>query len=292
MKIAIGIVTAGRRDVLSDTIRFMAKQSRKADEFLICPANDVDLDVSCLEGFPSPVRVLRGRMGASAQRNVLLDATSADVIVFFDDDFLPAFDFLLEIERLFTSNPGVVIATGTVLADGAAGPGLSHQEGESLLSKLRNESHDSSISQTFNGYGCNMAVNLLIGDAGKIRFDERLPRYSWLEDVDFSRQCAVFGEVVVSTALQGVHLGTKKAGRSSGKSLGYSQIANRIYIMRKGNMTRMQALEGNLKNFGANLFRFINPEAWVDRRGRLHGNLLALWDWMTGKVDPEKILKF
>lgn len=147
MKIAIGIVTAGRRDILSETIRVMATQIRPADEILICPANVSDLDIACLEGFPSPVRVLTGRVGASAQRNVLLDATSADVIVFFDDDFLPANDFLFEVEQLFASNPTVVIATGTVLADGAAGPGFNHQEGEHLLSSLKSSSIPSLVSR-------------------------------------------------------------------------------------------------------------------------------------------------
>jgi len=89
-----------------------------------------------------------------------------------------------------------------------------------------------------------------------------------------------------------VHLGTKRSGRSPGKQLGYSQVANRIYIMRKGHMSALQAVHGNMKNITANLVRSLRPEPWVDRRGRLEGNALALWDWVRGRVDPERILRF
>jgi hypothetical protein len=33
------------------------------------------------------------------------------------------------------------------------------------------------------------------------------------------------------------------------------------------------------------------PEAYVDRRGRLHGNVLALRDLLTGRMAPERILE-
>ena len=292
LKIAIAIATAGRREILSETIQFLARQTRPADELLICPAKAVDLDPACLVGFPSPFKVLSGPVGASAQRNVIINESTSDVMVFFDDDFLPADNFLAEVEKLFVENPKFVIVTGNVLADGAPGAGFSHEEGCKLLSELQSSTRSNAISTIFNGYGCNMAVRLSILKSTGIRFDERLPRYSWLEDVDFSRQFASFGEIVKADSLEGVHLGTKKAGRSPGKSLGYSQIANRVYIMRKGNMSRRQAFEGCMRNVAANLRGSLNPEPWVDRRGRLYGNYLAVVDWLTGKIDPEKILKF
>jgi hypothetical protein len=38
---------------------------------------------------------------------------------------------------------------------------------------------------------------------------------------------------VAPDCLRGVHLGTKRSERSPGKRLGYSQIANPVYIARK-----------------------------------------------------------
>lgn len=292
LKIAVAIATAGRREVLSETIRHLVHQTRPADEFLVCPARAADLDAACLEGFPSPARVVHGPIGLSAQRNALVDATDADVVVFFDDDFLAADDFLAQTEWLFTDRPDVVLATGQVLADGILGPGFSHQEGLRFLLQDRARKEAPSLAPTFNGYGCNMAIRLAPARANRIRFDERLPLYSWLEDVDYSRQLAAHGRVVRATALRGVHLGTKRSGRSPGKQLGYSQVANRIYIMRKGHMTPLQALHGNMRNISANLLKSMRPEPWVDRRGRLEGNCMAIWDWLCGRVDPERILRF
>ena len=292
LKIAIAIATAGRREVLCDTIRHLARQTRAAEELLVCPARPTDIDLGCLEGFPCPTRVVSGPIGLPAQRNALIAATDADVVVFFDDDFLAADDYLAQTERLFSDRPDVVVATGRVLADGILGPGFSHDEGLRLLSLAGADPQAPQLTPTFNAYGCNMAIRLAPARSHLIRFDERLPLYGWLEDVDYSRQLAPYGRIVHSTALRGVHLGTKRSGRSPGKQLGYSQVANRIYIMRKGNMSPLQAVHGNLKNIAANLVHSLRPEPWVDRRGRLEGNVMALWDWMRGRVDPERILRF
>jgi len=292
LKIAIAIATAGRRDVLADTIAYLALHAGHADELLICPARPEDVDLAGLDNFPCPARVVAGPLGLPAQRNALIDATDADVIVFFDDDFLPAADFVTETERLFAEQSNVVVATGTVLADGILGPGLTHAEGIALLAQADPAPAPSLLAPTYNAYGCNMAVRLAPVRLHRIRFDERLPLYAWLEDVDFSRQLAPYGDIVKASRLQGVHLGTKKSGRSPGKRLGYSQVANRIYIMRKGHMSPLQALHGNLRNIAANLWRSLRPEPWVDRRGRLAGNTLAVWDWLRGRVDPERILRF
>src|SRR5437899_5753541 len=211
LKIAIAIATAGRREVLGDTICFLARQSRQAEELLVCPARSEDLDPGCLEGFPWPTRIISGPIGLPAQRNALIEATDADVIVFFDDDFLPAEDFLKEAERLFASQPDVVVATGEVLADGILGPGLTHEEGVLFLAQASLNSASPSLSPTYNAYGCNMAIRLAPVRLHGIRFDERLPLYGWLEDVDFSRQLAPYGNIVKATGLKGVHLGTKKS---------------------------------------------------------------------------------
>ncbi|MDM0049443.1 glycosyltransferase family 2 protein [Variovorax sp. J22R115] len=292
LKIVVAIATAGRREVLADAIRFLARQSRQPDELLICPARPEDVEPTCLDGFPCPARLVSGPIGSSAQRNALIDASDADVMIFFDDDYLPAEDFVQETERLFAVHPGVVVATGRVLADGILGPGFTHEEGVHFLTNTGLDANPPSLSPIFNAYGCNMAIRLAPVRLHGIRFDERLPLYGWLEDVDFSRQLAPHGDIVQATGLRGVHLGTKRSGRSPGKRLGYSQVANRIYIMRKGHMTPLQALIGNLKNIGANLVRSLSPEPWVDRRGRLAGNALAVWDWVRGRVDPERILRF
>ena len=110
-----------------------------------------------------------------------------------------------------------------------------------------------------------MSVRLALVRQHALDFDERLPLYGWLEDVDFSRQLARFGRVVRSDATRGVHLGTK-LGRSLGVPLGYSQIANPFYLMCKGTMGWSRALAQMLRNIAKNVLRSVHPEPWVDRR--------------------------
>jgi GT2 family glycosyltransferase len=291
LRIAIAIATAGRRDVLTETVRFMVHQRRIPDEFLICPAKPEDADEAALRQLVPHVRVVRSPVGSSHQRNAMIDASNADLMVFFDDDYLPAPDFLVETERLFVAYPDVVVATGNVLADGANGAGLDFGEGFEVLASAGPNDEPYDPEAIYNGYGCNMAVRLAPVRQFGPRFDENLPLYAWLEDVDFSRQLAPHGRVVKSLRMRGVHLGTKKAGRSSGRRLGYSQIANRVYILRKGNMTLKGALEGSFANLTSNFFRSAWPEPWTDRRGRLVGNVMALWDLLRGRLHPANILK-
>ncbi len=136
---------------------------------------------------------------------------------------------------------------------------------------------------------CRFRLSALNGR--NYRFDEMLPLYGWLEDVDFCRQMAHEGLIVQSNRLQGVHLGTKQ-GRSSGRRLGYSQVANPWYLMQKGSMTVSIGLRQVVRNLVANLYYSIKPEPWVDRRGRLIGNWWAIVDLFRGRIHPMRTLNF
>ena len=46
-----------------------------------------------------------------------------------------------------------------------------------------------------------------------------------------------------------------------------------------------------VKNIAENALRSIAPEPYVDRRGRLKGNLMAIGDLMPGKMSPSRILE-
>ncbi|MET3587883.1 GT2 family glycosyltransferase [Pseudorhizobium tarimense] len=287
--IAIAIATAGRRDILAQTISVLDRQIRGADELLVCPARPEDVDMQGLSLYRGTVQVVQGSIGSSHQRNAMVAASSADIMVFFDDDFLPAANYLEEVERLFAMDPLIMVATGHMIEDGAQGAGLEFHEALEIL-ETDEFAGSPAVEPIFNGYGCNMAIRMAPVRRFGVCFDEDLPLYAWLEDLDFSRQLAAHGKIVRASQLRGVHMGTKKAGRSPGKRLGYSQVANRIHIHRKGNMSRYQAWDGIVRNFAANLAKSARPEPWVDRRGRLLGNFLAFKDLLTGRINPKKIL--
>ena len=125
---------------------------------------------------------------------------------------------------------------------------------------------------------------------GSLRFDERLPLYGWQEDLDFCGALRGSGRIVRTNLVWGVHLGTKR-GKGSEVRLGYSQIVNPAYIVRKGNMSLAYALRLAARNFFANLVKSMRPESYIDRRGRLRGNLIGLFHLLTGRLTPEYILK-
>ncbi|ODT65230.1 MAG: hypothetical protein ABS75_32565 [Pelagibacterium sp. SCN 63-23] len=98
------------------------------------------------------------------------------------------------------------------------------------------------------------------------------------------------GEILKSNALLGVHLGTK-SGRNSGVKLGYSQIANPIYLWRKGTFPMRRAVAPIFRNVISNLVKCLHPEPWIDRKGRLRGNIIAFTDLAKGKMIPTRILE-
>jgi len=60
-------------------------------------------------------------------------APQADIMIFFDDDFIPDPEYLAAIERHMAGHPTVVVATGLVLEDGIGGPGFAVGEAEAVL---------------------------------------------------------------------------------------------------------------------------------------------------------------
>jgi succinoglycan biosynthesis transport protein ExoP len=291
LKIALGIASAGRRDILSSILPHIANQTRKPDEIVVCLSSPEDIDPSCLRNFDIPVRVLVAERGLCRQRNRILDnIQDADIALFLDDDFLMTPTYIEDAERLFQLQPDVAMCTGTVLADGITGPGISVRDGLRMVdSKRRRRSEPAmQIRPIYNAYGCNMAIRMSIVRAAALRFDENLPFYGWLEDVDFSRLVAHYGQVVSAKQLEGVHLGTK-GGRSGGVRFGYSQIANPLYLMRKRTMSVPQATMQIGRNLAANLVKVWRPEPWVDRKGRLKGNAIAFRDLLKGRLAPQNI---
>ncbi|AHK42454.1 MULTISPECIES: glycosyltransferase [Ensifer] len=291
MKIIVGIATAGRREVLSETLLHLSRQDRQADAILVCPSSPQDVDLDFVSTLASEITLVTGSKGSCAQRNAILDHTgTADIIVFFDDDFLPQCDFLAEVETLFEKRADIAVATGLVLADGIHGPGIPVKEGLEILARDRATGRQATLEPVYNAYGCNMVFRVSAIEADATRFDENLPLYGWQEDVDFCRRLARHGRIVRSATLRGVHLGNKR-GRTSGLRFGYSQVANPLYLFRKGTVGLGWALKLLSSNIAANIVGSLKSQGLVDRRGRLKGNLIALVDLLRGRIDPLRTLE-
>ncbi len=290
LKLAIAIATVGRREILTEVLRDLAWQTRLPDAVFVCPASEHDVDAAVAAELPFPLRIVQGRRGSCGQRNAIIDVTREfDVLIFFDDDFIPAASYLSELERCFAARPDIVVTTGHMIADGIKGPGLDLAAGRAALLAFDSPPAEPPLTDTYNAIGCNMAVRVApLHDHG-LRFDEALPLYGWLEDVDLCRRLAPHGCIVKNWRTAGVHLGAKK-GRTTGIRLGYSQIANPIYLWRKGTYRFDLALRQMGRNVLANLANAARPEPWVDRRGRLLGNAIAFCDLLRSRLRPDRIL--
>jgi len=284
-KVCVIFATRGRAELLARVVDFVGMQTVKPDLVIVsCVTDD---DAGGVAARPS-VLVVKGRPGLTAQRNHALNHVpdDFDVVIFVDDDFLMHRTWIAEILKAFDSDPSIACITGAILADGIHGPGFSFDEGRAILAATKHVPDTLTAVSTGGPYGCNMAFRAR--SIAGLRFDERLVLYGWQEDRDFGGQIWRRGGRVVriNTAL-GVHLGTK-GGRVSGRRLGYSQVINPLYLARKKTMPLRDALDHVLRNVVSNTVRSIAPESWVDRRGRLNGNLIGVWDFLRGRLTPER----
>jgi glycosyltransferase involved in cell wall biosynthesis/GT2 family glycosyltransferase len=283
--IAVIVATLGRPDIVTATLKHLLETQilKPAAVVVSCV---VRADAGEAANLPA-VTVVTGTPGLAAQRNAALAAlpTGIDVVVFFDDDFVADADWLAAAARTFRDDPQVVAFTGRVLADGIKGPGLSFNDAVRIV-EASDRSADWSRIEPFSPYGCNMAFRLsAIGD---LKFDERLVLYGWLEDRDFGAALAKRGGRLIKCASAcGVHMGVK-SGRVAGDRLGYSQVVNPIYMLRKGTMTIGQVAGQLFRNIASNIAGAVRPEPFIDRRGRLRGNFRGLADVLRGRPDPER----
>ncbi|MBI1341235.1 glycosyltransferase [bacterium] len=287
-RVAVVIATTGRPTEVEHLLDGLDRQTIAPSRIVISAADERDLPPRASDR----ADVVLGPKGLPAQRNrgmatVLADS---DIIAFFDDDYVPSVAVIEGVIKAFADNPDVVAAGGRLLADGITSEGVTYEDALAML-----KAHDDApltegrIEREMNSmYGCNMAFRTsAIGDT---RFDETLPLYGWQEDVDFAAQLKDRGRLVGTSYFVGVHRGVK-GGRTSGVKLGYSQIANPVYLMRKGTMTPKHALTLMARNIAMNHLRSIAPEPWIDRFGRARGNWIAFVDFVSGKLQPGRILQ-
>ncbi|MEM6416013.1 MAG: glycosyltransferase family A protein [Pseudomonadota bacterium] len=302
MKAFVVIATKGRPTETRILIERLEAQTRQPDGIFVVGAGEDDIgEARKAKTTVKTTLDISDEPGLPKQRNkgidLLKDAGAFDgggddaFVVFYDDDFRPADDWLKMAEQKFIEDSHIVGLTGAVLADGVTGFGLSEVDADQFLSGERlPEKHWASGDKErdmVSAYGCNMAFRGNVFE--KCRFDETLPLYAWQEDRDFTGQVRHLGRVILLPSAKGVHMGVK-GGRQSGLKFGYSQIANPVYLSGKGTMTEQQKWlflgKAILANMGYSVFR----SAYADYPGRLRGNLIAIRDLFAGTCTPLKIL--
>jgi Glycosyl transferase family 2 len=295
MNTAIIVSSLGRPKVLHETLLTLGLQTVSPNTILLslCDAASV---LEETERLPL-VRIVHGPPGLTKQRNTALRYLPMDTkyVLFLDDDVELAPNYLESMGKLFDAHSDIVLASGAACA--ADGPRLGRAvTREEAVAGVAQHCCKEKVVESEGAYGCNMFVkrSLLEGE----RFDERLPLESWLEDYDFSVRCSRHGRVVWNHGTCVAHLGVQRGQRERGFSVGYAQIANSHYLWRKGVIASLGNLLGKfwLPALRVSLQGAVHGKPpWNERfdyKGRLRGNVRALFDAARFRLQPERILDF
>ncbi|MGS5089533.1 glycosyltransferase family 2 protein [Hydrogenophaga sp. A37] len=290
MNVGVIIASLGRPDSVAVLLDRLAEQTQRPSQVILSMESETDAPPA--RDYPFEVECIFGSRGSCVQRNRALDRLRPDngAVVFYDDDFIPSRFAIAGIARFFAHHPDVAGAHGLVLADGINGPGIPHEHARRIVDTADAAGDPEAVAilaRTHGLYGCNMAYRVPV--IAGVRFDENLPLYAWLEDLDFGGR--VPGPLVHTNAFCGVHCGEKRGREKSGRRLGYSQVCNPVYMLRKATLPRQVAVRMILRNLLANHARLFRSEPWIDRKGRAAGNWLAIRDLLRGRVDPRRILE-
>jgi glycosyltransferase involved in cell wall biosynthesis len=269
--VSVVIATAGRPDILHDTIQSLYRQSIAPFEIIVCLPDYASIRPSTA----AVSKVIESLRGLCPQRNAGLKAVRGEYTLFLDDDIELPPDYMKICLRIMQQNPHIALVGGWAFIEGTG-------RAEALELIAKEAAIDDSLPDcvpAFSCYGCNMFVRSDI--ARRELFDENLPLYGWLEDYDWSRRIAKHGAVAWSAKARVVHLRTP-SGRTDSRLFGYSQIANPLYLYHKGTMPGRKLVSHWAGSLAGNLRHL--------RKSHLRGNSLALWDFVCGRIHPRRIL--
>jgi GT2 family glycosyltransferase len=294
MKTAIVVSSVNRPRILHETVLAINRQTILPSAIILSLCDTTSLLRETAE-LPL-VRLVQGPRGLTKQRNSGLRVVSpeTDCVLFLDDDIELAPNYLESMERLLDCRSDIVVASGGCAVDGLRlGHALTREEAIAGVLKHRCENKTDAAE---GAYGCNMFVRRSVLDI--VRFDERLPLDSWLEDYDFSARCKPHGLVVWNFETCVAHLGAQRTVRERGFLVGYSQIANSYYLWQKGVIPSFRKLLGTfwLPALRVSLQGVLHGKPpWngvLDYKGRVRGNAQALMDAALLRLRPERILDF
>jgi polysaccharide biosynthesis transport protein len=289
LKTTVVVCSANRPDVLSETIEsLMGGQLVQPREIIVSVFSRAHVPEK-LSANPAVRVVVSNKQALSAQRNVAIQAVRTPYTLFLDDDVEIAPNFIQSMEDLLDEAEDVVVATGIVVVDGVRGDtGIDRKSARAAALNYVREHEDCECD---SGYGCNMFVRTSVFN--QVIFDENLPLYGWLEDLDFSTNCLQYGRIIRHAGTCVAHLGTP-TGRMSGLKFGYSQIVNPFYLWRKNGKPGLTHvlfahwLIQLARNCRRTLIKI--PSERSDRTDRFKGNMIALSHLLAGRVDPSYIL--
>lgn len=287
LRTAVVIASANRPELLTEILRSCSLQQGVIFKTVVSVPDEASLPID--RSVLDDVQVVTGSRGLTAQRNAALrDLADIDVVAFFDDDAVLREDYVARAIEFFERHPEVVGLTGRVLLDGAVRGEVPRNVADTALAESAQQPRSEAWRPTRELYGCNFVFR--VDRAPTLRFDERLPLYSWLEDHDFARRLMIYGVLANYEGCVLVHRAAASGGRQAHLRLGYSQVMNSVYLAKKGSFPVWLSAHQIFRPVAKNVALSIIGPAKSWRRERLRGNIMASVDAARGRITPERIV--
>ena len=283
MRFSVVIPTMRREAILASTLASLERCDPAPYEVIVVDSDDEGSSqpvVTAFDDVVSPaVRYLRTPPSLTRQRNIGIDNTSGDVVVFMDDDVSIEPDLFARLDEVYRDS-AVVGATGRVVE-----PASKRHVG--AASRLRRLLPGGGREGTFTRYGyprylrdlehpldiefmrgCFMSARR--DAAAAVRFDEELGGYALAEDEDFSYRLSRVG---ILRYVPGIVINHLKLGFGSQdqRRFGRLVVANRAYLFRKNfPQTRLARFQFALLVGMLLVHRLVNRE-WRGAQGIIEG---------------------
>jgi GT2 family glycosyltransferase len=220
MKHDVIICTKNRRADLEFALDSLAAQTRPPNMLIVVDASDNDDTKVLVRHWSSAekrsfgIEYVKAAPGLPAQRNLGVETSSADVVHFLDDDVVVDPDYIASIAAVFEHDTyGQIVGVGGLITNQPARhvriwwrlalldskhSGVILRSGANIIVSSANEQMRVEWLS-----GCSMSFRSAI--VRQLRFDEELPGYALMEDVDFGFRAAQIGELVLEPKARLVH---------------------------------------------------------------------------------------
>jgi GT2 family glycosyltransferase len=292
MRFSVIIPTMRREVILADTLASIVRCNPPPDEVIVVDSDDQGSSQPVVTEFDraaaTAVHYVRTTPSLTHQRNIGIDDSSAEVVVFMDDDVSIEPDLFGRLSEVYRDS-AIVGVTGRIVE-----PETKRRGGPA--SPLRRLLPGGGREGTFTRYGyprylrdldrprdiefmqgCFMSARR--DAAVAVRFDEQLGGYALAEDEDFSYRLSRVGRLRYTPDIV-IHHRKLGFGSQDARRFGRLVVVNRTYLFRKNfRRTPLARLQFGLLVVLLVGHRLVNRE-WGGARGLLEGSVQA---WRTSR---------
>ena len=257
MKVSIIICTKDRPLDLMICLKSIFAQSVKPEEIIIIDSSNSEEKINQLREFIRENDIIKHyavKVGLTRARNIGIEKSIGEIIIFVDDDVILDQDYLYQILKIFDTYENVGLVTGNILQADMATRTFPRLIKNSFIKEMRNVFFFLFFLHRYgNGYflpsglpryiacnkrikmiecvqGANMAFRRNVLD--EFHFDEHFKGYSFMEDCDISYRVSRKFKVIFTPFAELIHK-ISPLSRDSDKYRAKMLLENHFYLFRK-----------------------------------------------------------